>query len=197
MYVNFEKQQDLIDFLLETYISNNEKTFESWICNKFFITNDKLEVEANTIYYDFGTKYYMRFGDRSVNTNSYLYKIETSDVGNKIKHHYLAQTIVNDYKSERYFLKNIFNDYIKNYKNFSFDIKLRYPNNLKKTFDRNDEYESFCIDFFSDGFKHGIIFTYNEKYKNSNLESPVLWTTYCYNLYLRFLENKENYNKSL
>lgn len=191
MNVSFTNQNELIEFLLEQY--TEQKQFESWYCIKFELDCDKLLVNANTTYYDFGTKMIMRFGNFNQNPYSSFYKIETQYSGEKIKYQYLSEPNINIPKQlETYFLKDIFTNFVNKYKYFSFDIKLKYPDDLKKTFDPNDEYESFCIDFFSDGNKHDIFFTYNEKIKDANITSAIDWTTFCYNKYLQFLEDKKN-----
>ena len=201
MQIKFKNQKDLIDFLLEIYMKDKE--FETWDCTKFNLDHDKLNVHANTEFYeaykDTKIKKIIKFGNNNINTNCFLYLLQTNDINGKIKNNFLAQSILNlNNNQKRYYLKEIFEEFINKYRNFNFDIKLRYPNNLKKVFDKNNEYDSFNINFFSNGLQDNyIIFSYNENQKNVSNDPPMLWTSYCYNLYLTYLENKKNINKSL
>jgi len=196
MLISFSTAKDVLDFLLEYYVTRKE--FETWDCTKFIIDCDKLAIEVNTTFYDFGVEHTMRFGDSDINSNSFLYLIQTNDTNNKIKHNYLAQALVYHNKQERFYLKPLLEEIIKKYKNFSFDIKLRYPKGLKGIFDKNNEYDSFNINFFSNNLNsHGIIFSYSESKKETSTNPPVLWTSFCYNLYLDYINNKINSTKSL
>lgn len=206
MYIKFSNRQDLIDFLLETYTPFEDIQFIQWNCNKFKLSNYNTEIEASTEYYDFNKKKFLVFGNKNelnkkqnFSEHGYLYLLETSISINKTKKHYLTQNDLNGAhdEKEKHYLKDIFKDFVNNNKNFTFDIKLTYPRDLKETFDKNDEYEDFCINFFSNGIEHGLIFSYKENIKDANVESPMSWITFCYNLYLNFLENKKQYNKGL
>lgn len=69
------------------------------------------------------------------------------------------------------------------YLSVNMEVKLKFPDSLKKSLDPNDVYEAFYIDFFSDAISNFIAITFVEKAKTLDDLPVKSWIIYITNLY--------------
>jgi hypothetical protein len=193
--LRFDDKQDLIDFLLELYIEESDKQFGSWRCVKFEMSTSKTDLVVNPTYSEFNTDYYIKFNSSS-DLNCLLGVSSATETG-KILQTYNAinssSYLANKNKITQILPYDIFKSFNNSYPRAEFDVKLMYPSEQKTTFDKDDEYEAFYIDFYSkDNTDHGIIFSYSENAIDSDIQPAIDWITFCYDKYSKFMKAKYN-----
>jgi hypothetical protein len=196
--LRFEDKQDLIDFLLELYIDDADKQFGNWRCVKFEMSTTKTDLVVNPIYNEFNTDYYIKFNSSS-DLNCLLGVSSATDKG-KILQTYNAinssSYLANRSKITQILPYDIFKSFNNSYPRAEFDVKLMYPSEQKIVFDKDDQYESFYIDFYSkDNEDHGIIFSYSENSIDSDIQPAIDWITFCYDKYSKFMKAKYYSNR--
>jgi hypothetical protein len=78
------------------------------------------------------------------------------------------------------------------YLSMNVEVKLKFPNTLRKTIDPNDSYEAFYIDFYSDQITSFFTLSFVENGKILE-DAPVKnWVTFITNLYNMWLDKKLN-----
>lgn len=91
-------------------------------------------------------------------------------------------------------LKNMLNGFYNqnSYLSMNVEVKLKFPNTLRKTIDPNDSYEAFYIDFYSDQITSFFTLSFVENGKILE-DAPVKnWVTFITNLYNVWLDKKLN-----
>jgi hypothetical protein len=72
------------------------------------------------------------------------------------------------------------------------EIKLKFPNSLKKVIDPNNSYDSFYIDFYSDNVVTYANTSFVENSKNLESKPIKSWTIYIMNLYNTWQNKQQN-----
>lgn len=91
-------------------------------------------------------------------------------------------------------LKNMLNGFYNqnSYLSMNVEVKLKFPNTLRKTIDPNNNYEAFYIDFYSDQITSFFTLSFVENGKILE-DTPVKsWVTFITNLYNAWLDKKLN-----
>jgi hypothetical protein len=91
-------------------------------------------------------------------------------------------------------LKNMLNSFYtqNSYLSINFEVKLKFPNTLRKTIDPNNNYEAFYIDFYSDQILSFFTLSFVENGKILE-DAPVKsWVTFITNIYNVWLDKKLN-----
>jgi len=91
-------------------------------------------------------------------------------------------------------LKNMLNSFYtqNSYLSMNIEVKLKFPNTLRRIIDPNNNYEAFHIDFYSDQITSFFTLSFVETGKTLE-DGPVKsWVTYITNLYNVWLDKKIN-----
>ena len=91
-------------------------------------------------------------------------------------------------------LKNMINTfYMQNsYLSINLEIKLKFPNVLRKTIDSQNNYDAFYIDFYSDQLTSFFTLSFVENSKKLEDQPVKSWITFITNLYNIWLDKKIN-----
>ncbi|MFW6007875.1 MAG: hypothetical protein ACOCP8_01310 [archaeon] len=156
--IKFKSIEELKGFIFEEHLVSSEMIFNEWEIVIFRVSGSD------------GTSFFR--DTRISDTSGGLYS-------NNLEYSKL--------KDEKGFIEYCYNDYLNKQVSMNLEIKLKFPESLRKVIDPNDRFKAFYVDFYAqDGEQSFLLTSFLENNKKLEVKPIKNWMGYIANLYEKY-----------